>query len=600
MATHFSIKMGAIFLVMRMKSLCDSMEEKVEVMPEWFGDVLWKKTHSGVKAVMDVFDFIAICSAVLLVLDVCWRGQGMEQAFELLAISALLLASAMLSVCTSSVHLRIMGKAVFEFSRSNSCPAFWAALATNFGTKCLATIGMCVLRGGPGVLPWMVLTGGVAGTCLKYYEVCHVSWCFADQSECGCNGRGERDDNLSDVVEDGEDGSLIRPGPGHFYSTAFGPRMGRLATLFFALSSCACAIDSSVFPKVSQSFGRLTFGLLEPDLRCALLILLVVFLPVHGGVRAVGNCCQVLHVDLLLPAMCWVGVCALARYGERFPATLGSLWIGFTRPEVLGYSQFDVILQGSRAGLCAAAVGTGHTSLIYGRKTPKVLALADVWARVLACSFVAFLIILAGQVPVDCRQHFPPRFDSGAKVVEATLVLFLEGHGFRAMEGIVLSLIRFVMNFCHLLGAMLNGALAISLFEDELGLPRLDAVLGLVACAVYWQGAQKRAESVAQALSLCGSLLSLLSAVAFAFHALWHLRDPHLRRAARAGSPSAVACAGAASAAAPASAGDSRGASSAGGGLGRPGGSRCGGGGRGGGAAAAGVGSAPKGQDKRR
>merc|ERR1719362_1951995 len=210
-----------------------------------------------------------------------------------------------------------------------------------------------------------------------------------------------------------------------------------------------------------------------------------VLLPMQG-VRAVGTCCQVMQLDLLLPALMWVGICATIRHSARFPDALSCLWTGFMWPETLGYRRWDCMLQGSKAGICAAALGTGHTSLLYGRSTPKVLAVCDVWIRISICSYIAFLIVLAGQG--DNGQYVAQHHESGAKLVETTLGFFLDSQGMPTTVMVVLALIRFVMNFCHLLAVMMVSFLAVDFFEVHLGVPQPGACMGLMACAFYWQG----------------------------------------------------------------------------------------------------------------
>ena len=252
------------------------------------------------------------------------------------------------------------------------------ALAATIGTGNVAGVAGAIATGGPGAVFWMWLIAFV-GLATKYAEsVLAVHYREVDE--------------LGEHVG----------GPMYFIRNGLGPGWGWLATLFALFGTLAgFGIGNGV--QAHEMALALKTSLGVPELVTGVLMAVIAFLVLIGGIERIG---KVTEVVVPFMAIVYVGgamVILLAHLGE-IPAALGLIFRdAFTGQAVAGGALGTVIQKGISRGVFSNEAGLGTAPIAQAAAKPgdpvlqgTVAMLGTFIDTIIVCTMTALVIVISG------------------------------------------------------------------------------------------------------------------------------------------------------------------------------------------------------------
>jgi AGCS family alanine or glycine:cation symporter len=220
--------------------------------------------------------------------------------------------------------------------------AFTTALAASIGTGNIAGVATAVVSGGPGALFWIWAYGFVA-TAIKFAE-----------AVLGVRYRVQAVERLS-------------TGPMHYLRDGLGaPRLGWL----YALVAGVAALTTTPFTQPNSIAVVLASELHVPQLATGVVVAVLSWLVIIGGVRSIGRAAQTLapaKVVLYLAG----GLLVLVTHAANLPATLAlvlreAFSLRAAAGSAAGLGVLVAMRYGLARGMYANEAGYGTAAVAYG------------------------------------------------------------------------------------------------------------------------------------------------------------------------------------------------------------------------------------------
>jgi AGCS family alanine or glycine:cation symporter len=262
-------------------------------------------------------------------------------------VGILLGAGLFLSVRTGFVQIRRFGEACrLAFVRRGSgrdgaltpFQAFMTALAASIGTGNIAGVATAIVSGGPGALFWIWVYGFFA-TSIKFAE-----------AVLGLRYREAR-------------GETVLSGPMYYLRDGLGsPRLAWL----FALVAAVAALTTTPFTQPNSMALVLNSVVGVPRLAAGLVIAVLTWLVIIGGVKSIGRVAErlsPLKVGLYLVG----GAVVMLVNAAAVPGVLARVVSeAFTMQSALGFGMFTAMRYGIARGIYANEAGYGTAAVAYG------------------------------------------------------------------------------------------------------------------------------------------------------------------------------------------------------------------------------------------
>jgi AGCS family alanine or glycine:cation symporter len=216
--------------------------------------------------------------------------------------------------------------------------AFMTALAASIGTGNIAGVATAIVSGGPGALFWIWVYGFVA-TAIKFSE-----------AVLGVTYREQR-------------GDTVLSGPMYYLRDGF--KSPFLAWLF-ALVAAVAALTTTPFTQPNSMALVLNTVVGIPKLVSGLVIAVLTWLVIIGGIRTIGRAAErlsPLKVGLYLAG----GLIVILANATRIPGVLAMVFSeAFTTRSAFGFGIFVAMRYGIARGIYANEAGYGTAAVAYG------------------------------------------------------------------------------------------------------------------------------------------------------------------------------------------------------------------------------------------
>jgi len=253
--------------------------------------------------------------------------------------------------------------------------AFMTALGASIGTGNIAGVATAIVSGGPGALFWIWVYGFVA-TAIKFSE-----------AVLGVTYREQR-------------GDTVLSGPMYYLRDGF--KSPFLAWLF-ALVAAVAALTTTPFTQPNSMALVLNTVVGIPKLVSGLVIAVLTWLVIIGGIRTIGRAAErlsPLKVGLYLAG----GLIVILANATRIPGVLAMVFSeAFTTRSAFGFGIFVAMRYGIARGIYANEAGYGTAAVAYGtaKSDRPVMQGLNAVIEVLIVSFVtssisALTILLTG------------------------------------------------------------------------------------------------------------------------------------------------------------------------------------------------------------
>jgi AGCS family alanine or glycine:cation symporter len=252
------------------------------------------------------------------------------------------------------------------------------ALAATIGTGNVAGVAGAIATGGPGAVFWMWLIAFV-GMATKYAE----SLLAVHYREV---------DELGEHVG----------GPMYFIRNGLGPGWGWLATLFALFGTLAgFGIGNGV--QAHEMALALKTSLGVPELLTGLVMAVITFLVLIGGIERIGKVTEVVVPFMAIVYVSGALVILLVHFGE-IPAALGVIFNdAFTGQAVAGGALGTVIQKGISRGVFSNEAGLGTAPIAQAAAKPgdpvlqgTVAMLGTFIDTIIVCTMTALVIVISG------------------------------------------------------------------------------------------------------------------------------------------------------------------------------------------------------------
>ena len=252
------------------------------------------------------------------------------------------------------------------------------ALAATIGTGNVAGVAGAIATGGPGAVFWMWLIAFV-GMATKYAE----SLLAVHYREV---------DELGEHVG----------GPMYFIRNGLGPGWGWLATLFALFGTLAgFGIGNGV--QAHEMALALKTSLGVPELLTGLVMAVITFLVLIGGIERIGKVTEVVVPFMAIVYVAGALVILLVHFGE-IPAALGVIFNdAFTGQAVAGGALGTVIQKGISRGVFSNEAGLGTAPIAQAAAKPgdpvlqgTVAMLGTFIDTIIVCTMTALVIVISG------------------------------------------------------------------------------------------------------------------------------------------------------------------------------------------------------------
>jgi AGCS family alanine or glycine:cation symporter len=216
--------------------------------------------------------------------------------------------------------------------------AFMTALGASIGTGNIAGVATAIVSGGPGALFWIWVYGFVA-TAIKFSE-----------AVLGVTYREQR-------------GDTVLSGPMYYLRDGF--KSPFLAWLF-ALVAAVAALTTTPFTQPNSMALVLNTVVGIPKLVSGLVIAVLTWLVIIGGIRTIGRAAErlsPLKVGLYLAG----GLIVILANATRIPGVLAMVFSeAFTTRSAFGFGIFVAMRYGIARGIYANEAGYGTAAVAYG------------------------------------------------------------------------------------------------------------------------------------------------------------------------------------------------------------------------------------------
>ncbi len=263
----------------------------------------------------------------------------------------------------------------------NHFQALSAALSATVGIGNIAGVALAIHLGGPGAVFWMWVTG-LLGMTLKYAE-CTLALKYRD------------------VHEDGS----VSGGPMYYMAKALGARYGRPArvmAVIFATAGVICSFGTGNMAQSNSMAHALYASYGVPTAAAGLVISLLVFSVIVGGIRRIGAVASRL-VPFMATFYILAGLTVIFANLHRVPGAFHLIFTDAFSGRAVGGGVFWTMIWGIRRGLFSNEAGQGSAPIAHAAAKTKwpvregLVAMTEPFIdTLLICTMTALVVVLAG------------------------------------------------------------------------------------------------------------------------------------------------------------------------------------------------------------
>jgi len=310
--------------------------------------------------------------------------------------------------------------------------ALSAALSATVGIGNIAGVATAIAWGGPGAAFWIWMTGFL-GMALKYAE-CTLALHYRETDAEG----------------------MVAGGPMYYIKKGLGPRIGRAATVLavmFAIGTVICSFGTGNMPQSNSMALALHGTYAIPTWASGLVIAVLVFLVIVGGIRRIGAVASKL-VPLMAAFYVLGGLTVLLVNHDRVGPAFATIFRdAFTGEAALKGGFIAAVIWGIKRGLYSNEAGQGSAPIAHAAaRTPYavreglVSMLEPFIDTVLICTLTA-LVIVVGGLHVPDATGLAPTFD-GAVLTTRSFESGLDpiGLGWLGQQVVAISTVLFALS----------------------------------------------------------------------------------------------------------------------------------------------------------
>jgi AGCS family alanine or glycine:cation symporter len=339
--------------------------------------------------------------------------------------------------------------------------AFTTALAASIGTGNIAGVATAVVSGGPGAVFW-IWTYGFVATAIKFAE-----------AVLGVRYRALEEGRLS-------------AGPMHYLRSGLNlPRLGWL----YALVAGVAALTTTPFTQPNSIAVVLESQFRVPTLVTGVVVAVLTWLVIVGGVRSIGRAAQMLAPAKVILYLAG-GLLVILLHADQLPATLALiLREAFSLRAAAGSAAGVGVLVAMRYGLArgmyANEAGYGTAAVAYGTARSE-RPVQQGYAAVIEVFVISFVTSTISALTILVTGVWRSGLTSTAAVAEAF------NHAVPVAGGWVVAFCAFLFGYTPLIGWAYYGEQCL---EYILG-PRVVAPYRWLYCGLVVLGATSRVELV--------------------------------------------------------------------------------------------------------